>query len=224
MKKIIAFDLGKTFAYATNLFEDDPTFCQKITRKDGMIREHWLAEVFAFVNDTLHNFTGQLDAAIYERPFARGQAATRSLWGTAGIIEAVCTMHGLPVVDMPPSSIKKWAVGKGNADKAEMTAAAQIMGYMGDDEHEADAVCLLRYAEANIETVKREGEDDGGQDDGCDAGGDAEAGGETLSGGDGEAAGDQPKLPARSPRGGAKSKPDRRKSGAGRKRKARNQA
>ena len=39
--------------------------------------------------------------------------------------------------------------------KEDMIAAAKKFGYKGKNEHEADAVCLLRYAEANFERVRK---------------------------------------------------------------------
>lgn len=157
MKRIVAFDLGSTFAMATVI--DGALHTEKITRDSKVqLREHWLAQVMGYVG----NICGQMkpELIFYERPFARGMAATRMGWGLAGVIEAVASHYNIPVLDMPPATIKKWATGSGNASKEEMTATAQMMyGYAGDDEHEADAVCALYYAEANSETVEKENED-----------------------------------------------------------------
>jgi Holliday junction resolvasome RuvABC endonuclease subunit len=88
---------------------------------------------------------------VYEQPFARGAAATRCLWGIAGIIEALAHNAGAACLCITPSEIKKWATGAGTADKDAMTLAAHCMGYAGENEHEADAWCLLKFAEATIE-------------------------------------------------------------------------
>lgn len=147
--KIIAFDLGATFALAHNAKPGVLTVSH-IERSAGMIREHWLACIMGNL-EIYFQARGKFDLAIYERPFARGQAATRALWGQAGVVEAVATRHGLPVLDMPPSTIKKFATGHGHASKQDMMAAAKQFGYKSDNEHEADAVCLLKYAEKNVE-------------------------------------------------------------------------
>lgn len=145
--KIIAFDLGRNMAWAStwkqlsvghHLFEGE--------------RAHRQGALMEFLPDLLAHFF-QYQAVVYETPFARGRDATRSLWGIAGIIEACATNAGLPVVDVAVPTIKKFATGHGKACKEEMIAAAQRMGYKGNNEHEADAVCLLRYAEANLERV-----------------------------------------------------------------------
>jgi Holliday junction resolvasome RuvABC endonuclease subunit len=94
-----------------------------------------------------------LDAVVYETPFCRGRDATRSSWGSAGVIEAAASLAGLPVVDVAVSTIKKFATGFGNAPKTSMMVAAHSLGYRGINEHEADAWCLMRYAEKNLERV-----------------------------------------------------------------------
>lgn len=148
--KIIAFDLGRNMAWAHNVdlvqvFAAHNSFEGERAHRQGRILE-LLPLIF---RDTPRPF----DAVVYETPFARGRDATRSLWGIAGLIEACATNAGLPVVDVAVPTIKKFATGHGKACKEDMIAAAQRMGYKGSNEHEADAVCLLRYAEANLERV-----------------------------------------------------------------------
>lgn len=189
MKRIVAFDLGSTFAMATTI--DGVLHTEKITRTKEQLREHWLGQVMGYVAGICEQLKPEL--IFYERPFARGQAATRMGWGLAGVIEAVASQGNIPVLDMPPASIKKWATGNGHASKDEMTFTAQMMyGYLGEDEHEADAVCALYYAEANSETVEKE-TDDGSEDVGrgsdTEDEGAGEARGERREGGGGAGAG-----------------------------------
>lgn len=147
--RTIAFDLGANSAFAHKL---DNKLKVKFRSFEG-IREHraaaymrWLYEEFADIQ-----ISGVLpDAIVYERPFARGQHATRALWGIAGILEAVATNAGWAVLDITPGEIKKFATGSGKAEKPAMIAAAKKFGYKGTNEHEADAVCLLHYAEKYV--------------------------------------------------------------------------
>ena len=143
--KIIAFDLGKNFAWAHNT----PYTCGGIELQG--VRAHRLCQLMEYLQD--QNWLKQFDAAVYETPFARGRDPTRSLWGIAGIIEACVSQHKLPVMDVAVPTIKKFATGHGKGPKVDMIAAAQRMGYKGSNEHEADAFCLLKYAEANMERV-----------------------------------------------------------------------
>jgi Holliday junction resolvasome RuvABC endonuclease subunit len=145
--KIIAFDLGATFAWAHN--SDKASGVDYFHTTLEGIREHRLAAFRLLLTDLFQR--KKFDVVIYERPFARGQHATRSLWGMAGVLEECSTCWNMAVLDMPPSTIKKFATGSGKASKQDMIAAARRFGYTGDNEHEADAICLLKYAEANVE-------------------------------------------------------------------------
>ena len=144
--KIIAFDLGKNMSFAHNLnktpFATHKTF-------DGTRAERLASTMVWLLAIDWHHF----DACIYETPFARGRDATRCGWGVAGLIEACASNSCVPVMDAAVSTIKKFATGHGKACKEDMVAAAQRFGYKGSNEHEADAVCLLKYAEANLERV-----------------------------------------------------------------------
>ena len=144
--KIIAFDIGANFAWAVN----HPKVAWHSIELKG-IRAHRQQQLLNYLESL--SWVKKLDAAIYETPIAVGQSAKRSLWGIAGIIEATISNHGLPVMDVPANTIKLFTTGRGNAAKVDMIAAAQRMGYKGSNEHEADAFCLLKYAEANMERV-----------------------------------------------------------------------
>ena len=142
--KIIALDLGGTSAFATN---DGEVGHWDMTRKGKAKRPECLANFWAEL-DLQIMCMGDLDVLIYERPFARGAAATRALWGYAGICEALAHHHGAAVLDLTPGQIKKWATGNAKATKEEMLVAAKKLGYGGENEHEADAYCLMKYAVA----------------------------------------------------------------------------
>ena len=153
--RIITFDLGRHFAYAHNLGPKPVAVGFVLV---GDTRAHRLGYLKRYLDNLFMSFESQggspgFDIAVYETPFARGRDPTRSLWGMAGIIEACATNAGLAVTDVAVPTIKKHATGHGKASKNDMIAAAQRMGYKGADEHEADAVCLLKYAEANLEKV-----------------------------------------------------------------------
>ncbi len=143
--RIIAFDLGKNFAWA---WRPQRGIVAGHLALDG-IRSHRMGQLMKLLPPILGSMC--FDAVVYETPFARGRDATRSLWGIAGIVEACATNAGCAVVDVAVPTIKKFATGHGKAPKDDMIAAAQRMGYRGTNEHEADAVCLLAYAEVNLE-------------------------------------------------------------------------
>lgn len=57
-----------------------------------------------------------------------------------GVVRAELVLAGVPYVLLSPATLKAWAVGKGNADKARMVAAAVEAGAVVDgDDNRADA-------------------------------------------------------------------------------------
>lgn len=149
--KFIALDLGSHMALAHNGFGDVIITDHKEFKGPRAERANstlvWLdARLMQIVAKC-----GHMDALVFERPFARGMDATRSLWGIAGIVEALAIGRHMAVLDLTPATIKQHITGKGNGKKPDMLAAAARMGYMGNNEHEADAFCLLQVALATGE-------------------------------------------------------------------------
>ncbi len=150
--RVIAFDIGANLACAHNLGAVPHVRHETF---EGL-RSERAGATLLFLHRLFREIKADkalqlADAVVYEQPFARGEAATRALWGIAGLIEATATNAGFGIVSVTPGEIKKFAVGKGRAEKTEMIEAAQMLGYTGDNEHEADAWCLLHYAEVNLE-------------------------------------------------------------------------
>ena len=64
-----------------------------------------------------------------------------------GIVRWELLDRGLLIVDVPPSSLKRYATGRGNAGKDEMIAAAiRRFGFEGSSNDEADAYLLWHMA------------------------------------------------------------------------------
>lgn len=145
--KIAAFDLGSSIACAHNI-NGEPVVASRTYKGTRIARA---ASSLWLFQDLRRQFeeAGGVDAVVYERPFARGMDATRALWGLAGLLEAVFGDY-CAVLDVTPAEIKKHAAGDAKADKEAMQLAAYLTGYFGDNEHEADAWCLLRMAEDTL--------------------------------------------------------------------------
>jgi len=66
-----------------------------------------------------------------------------------GCVRFLLYRLGIPFVDVPPSTLKKYATGKGNSPKDAMIAAAiRRFGFPGCDNNEADAYllwCMARH-------------------------------------------------------------------------------
>lgn len=77
------------------------------------------------------------------------KAAAIAVIEAHGVLKLGARIFGIPVAIIPFASLKKFATGKGNADKAAMMAAAiRAFAYPGDNENEADAWCLKAMGEA----------------------------------------------------------------------------
>ena len=79
--------------------------------------------------------------------FSKFSLATRKLAELRGVLFELCESLDIPVVTFGVTDIKKFATGKGNADKDEMIAAAQNRWHIdvGDDDNAADACHIFFY-------------------------------------------------------------------------------
>ena len=90
---------------------------------------------------------------VYEQPHMRGGHATEVLAGLVATLQAFCSSFGIEHTAVHTATLKKFATGSGRADKAGMILYAKgKLGHDPIDDNEADAVCLLHYAEVNILT------------------------------------------------------------------------
>jgi crossover junction endodeoxyribonuclease RuvC len=93
--------------------------------------------------------------AVPKGPASRGVAPFR-VAEVGGLIRARLFACGIPWVEIPAPSLKKWATGKGTAQKDEMIRAALNAGAVVSNDNEADAWWLRHVGEtfynAPIET------------------------------------------------------------------------
>ncbi len=74
---------------------------------------------------------------------ARGSSQMHSLGELGGIVRMALWEQNIPIVEVPPATLKKWTTDKGNAPKDAMLAAAiRKFGFEGEDNNEADAFLL----------------------------------------------------------------------------------
>ena len=86
------------------------------------------------------------DIVIIEDGIVRSSAA-KVLGELHGVIKVALHESGHHAVFAPPASVKKYATGRGNADKFAMLAAAKDrLGYAGESPDEADALWMLAMA------------------------------------------------------------------------------
>lgn len=74
----------------------------------------------------------------------RGQHERAGLWW---MVACALRTHGIPVAVIPPSSVKKYATGRGNAAKADMVReVTKRFPWFDGGEDEADALVLASMA------------------------------------------------------------------------------
>ncbi len=144
---VLALDLGTTTGWALRsgdgaITSGTMTFRPSRFEGGGMrfLRfRRWLDEVT--------DLAGGLDMIVYEQVRRHaGTDASHVYGGFLGTLTGWCEQHELPYQGVPVGTIKRYATGKGNADKAAMIAAMRARGFTPADDNEADALALLLWA------------------------------------------------------------------------------
>ncbi len=144
---VLALDLGTTTGWALRSQDGaitSGTITFKPSRFEGggmrFLRfRTWLAEVA-----TLSGGLGQI---VFEEVRAHaGTDAAHIYGGFLAHLSAWCEERGIPYQGVPVGTIKAFATGKGNANKAAMISAIQARGFRPADDNEADAIALLLWA------------------------------------------------------------------------------
>lgn len=87
----------------------------------------------------------------YELPAGRNIKPIIHSSKLIGIIETVCMKNNIDYIEFSASEVKKFATGKGNANKKIMIEyAKKLWKYEGDNDNEADAVHILHLLKSKI--------------------------------------------------------------------------
>lgn len=88
---------------------------------------------------------------VFERPGGRFKGPIVVHSELQGVIKLFAEENNLEYRGYSSGEIKKFATGKGNANKAMMIAyAKEKLGYTGDSDDEADALWLLELAKSDL--------------------------------------------------------------------------
>lgn len=144
MAEILAVDLSLTatgLAWRNFADRTDGTECLKVPGKgwprvDAIVRK-------------VRRLSSYANVVVVEGPSLHSQGrGTCDRWALRGAVLYDLWTRGIPFVEVPPAVVKKYATGKGNANKDAMIAAAiRSLGFEGSDNNEADAWCLLHMAD-----------------------------------------------------------------------------
>ena len=91
--------------------------------------------------------TGGINAVYFEEVRRHiGTDAAHVFGGLLATLTSWCEGHGIPYQGVPVGTIKRFATGKGNADKTAMISAVRARGFEPADDNEADAIAILLWA------------------------------------------------------------------------------
>jgi Holliday junction resolvasome RuvABC endonuclease subunit len=91
------------------------------------------------------------DLVVHEQTLLRGGAATEIANGLKALVLKFAARHGIEVTCVHTSELKRFATGRGNADKAEMIDACIVRSMViPEDDNEADAVLIGLWADTKF--------------------------------------------------------------------------
>lgn len=142
--KILALDLGTACGYALSNGDRDPisgTLDLRPRRHEGGGMR------YLTFRTNLRVLSHEIDLVVYEEVRRHlGTDAAHVYGGLLAVLQAECEERKIPYQGVPVGTIKRFATGKGNADKGTMVAAAQVRWPNVKDDNEADALWLLAWA------------------------------------------------------------------------------
>ena len=143
---VLALDLGTTTGWALRScgITTSGRLSLKPSRFDGggmryLRFRRWLEQ--------LQIDAGPIDAVYFEEVRRHiGTDAAHVYGGLLGQLTAWCEECGIAYQGVPVGTIKAFATGRGNADKAAVIAAVRARGFSPIDDNEADAIAILLWA------------------------------------------------------------------------------
>ncbi len=146
-RTLLAIDLGTTTGWALKSPDGlitSGTVSFRPSRYDGggmryLRFQNWLAE--------MDRLSGPIATIWYEE--VRRHAGTDAAHVFGGLLATLTSwaeLRGIPYGGVPVGTIKKFATGRGNANKVAMMEAARAKGFSPADDNEADAIAILLWA------------------------------------------------------------------------------
>jgi hypothetical protein len=152
--EVIAFDLSLTGTGVAHPNGETETLRPPKDASSGMARLAWIRDAVAerVPVDLAHGGDEDWRTLVviegYSMGPQRGSAGVAQMLGELGGVVRLWLWHNdFAWVDVPPSSLKRYATGKGNANKELMLVeAVKRLGYDGCSNDEADALWLRAMA------------------------------------------------------------------------------
>ena len=146
-RTLLAIDLGTTTGWALKSqggLITSGTVSFRPSRYDGggmryLRFQNWLAE--------MDRLSGPIATIWFEEVRNhKGVDASHVYGGLMATLTSWAELRGIPYQGVAVGTIKRFATGKGNANKAAMMVAARARGFSPADDNEADAIAILLWA------------------------------------------------------------------------------
>jgi len=92
----------------------------------------------------------QINLVSYERPAGAYKSSIMVASEMIGVLKDLCIELNIDLACYSASEIKKFATGKGNANKEEMIKSAIKLGFNPKDDNEADAIHLYNLSVSHL--------------------------------------------------------------------------
>jgi Holliday junction resolvasome RuvABC endonuclease subunit len=100
-------------------------------------------ERLRFIRDHVVDLTADADLVVIEGYAYAARQQAHQIGELGGVVRYALWTNHIAYMDVPPSTLKKFATGNGSANKyAVLAAAVRRLGYDGTDDNEADAIWL----------------------------------------------------------------------------------
>lgn len=145
--KALALDLGTKTGWA--LMDRDRLLTSGVKEFKS---DRWQGGGLRFLHfrswlDELKQRSNGIDRLFYEQVRRHaGTDASHLYGGWLAVLQVWCEENSIAYQGVPVGTIKRFAAGKGNADKVAMIAAIRERGFESADDNEADAIAILLWA------------------------------------------------------------------------------
>ena len=149
MENMLCLDLAKKTGWTVYSGQD---YWQGGTfNLGGIDRGARLVTLFDWLKNKIAFFRIQR-IAIEKPPYVNSTISYRHGCALATVVELVCRLAGIPLVEVEPKDIKKQATGNGNASKEDVIEACGLrLGVDVIDDNHADAIWLGQWCLEHVD-------------------------------------------------------------------------
>ena len=138
---ILALDIATKTGWKTHTSSGTWDLKPNRGESEGMRVVRFKAKVAEMIN------MESINLVVYERPSGFHKASIMVASEMVGVLKELCITKHIDLACYSATEIKKYATGKGNANKDAMVQAAVDKGYKPIDDNEADAIhlyCMIK--------------------------------------------------------------------------------